>query len=205
MIPNIRITYETIKSMTQQQLISVLLRFSRDVNVILSVPQNFCPISNIEDNIKQLETLSVDELRGYVAGILSPVNCDMLKITFIHRRRSATKLFSKIFRGDEILDQEIPLLCELFLAKFTNRFCFVKLTTWFDSLDIERKSIVVQSLYMNVESMTKMDEYESSSEGEEEVLEVSEDPEAMDVVTVNVVTCENCGNQWDGNAQCTCL
>ena len=151
MISNIRITYETIKSMTQQQLISVLLRFSRDVNVILSVPQNFCPISNIEDNIKQLETLSVDELRGYVAGILSPVNCDMLKITFIHRRRSATKLFSKIFRGDEILDQEIPLLCELFLAKFTNRFCFVKLTTWFDSLDIERKSIVVQSLYMNVE------------------------------------------------------
>ena len=197
------VSYDKINSLTNEQLISIILRFSDDVKSLFNKVPEYTVINRIEDNIDALCSLNNCELIGFAKGILKPESGSELKgEIYIGKRRSQTRLFEKLVYGQEILESDKSILCELFLARFsTSFFCMSNLSCWFSNLDIKKKSIILLTLYLEIEESEEKQEQEEKSP-DEDLVSVEYTTKSYD--DYELVTCNGCGNTWDGFAQCPC-
>ena len=93
-------------------------------------------------------------------------------------------------------------LTQLFLQKFDfQRNDFMQLLTWFKKLSVELKISVLIALYLRVVPQ----EFSQPDKDQFEILEDVPRTEQAQFMKEDLVTCDGCGNEWDGYAQCNCL
>lgn len=210
------VSYDTVDNQSKEMLIAILLRFSQQVQELLTSDSFVVFECNVKMQLDAyLTTMSTEHLASFVKGVLTASsNGDKhYKTYFDTNNRQTFSVILKLINGLDLQECEHELN-ELFLKKFdTNIYDSSSLILWFHSLSLRSKGIFILALYMEIriveeetvtEEETETEEEETVTEEEETVSEEEETPTeeySMD----ELVECGNCGNRWDGFAQCNCL
>jgi DNA-directed RNA polymerase subunit M/transcription elongation factor TFIIS len=167
--------------------------------------------------------MSTEQLASFVKGVLTVSSNDVkyYETYFDTNNRQTFAVILKLVNGIDLQECEHELN-ELFLKKFNTKiYDSSALILWFHSLSLRNKQIFILALYMKIrideeETIETQEENvseEETIETQEETIDTQEETIETQEETVSeedyhmdeLVECGNCGNRWDGFAQCNCL
>ena len=204
----------------KDMLVAILIRLSKRYEkyftntVILSFYEMY---SSINYNLE----LDYSNLVGYVKGLfLKNTIHTYLKI----ENEYHYDIFRKILTNTDMSKDTDGLRTMLFAKLDYTKYDIQSAITWFEKASLDVKKIMVMAFYMEISHNTIQnnpnDETESETETEAEIETEAEtevetetenesqpeqrEEQGEEEFQYELVTCEDCGNQWDGYAQCNC-
>ena len=196
------VSYDTVEHQSKDILSAILLRFSKSIQSILKGDYLVGFQNNV---INQVDTyllrMHKEDLVSFVKGVLCVYSNEnkYYETYFNTNPEGSFAIIQKLVNGVNLQECEHELN-ELFLKKFNTKiYDSSELILWFHSLSSRHKRIVILALYMKIHT----DEEESEAETETETeAEAETETEAEEE---ELFECGDCGNVWDGFAQCNCF
>ena len=204
-----------IDKQQRTMLVAILIRLSKRYEKnftntnILSFYEMY---SSINTNLE----LDYSNLVGYVKGLfLKNTIHTYLKIENEYHYDT----FRKILTNTDMSENTDELRTMLFAKLDYTKHDIQSAITWFEKASLDVKKIMVMAFYLEISHNTIQtnpnDETESETETEAETEveteteeeqreEASEKEQGEGEFEYELVTCGDCGNQWDGYAQCNC-
>lgn len=225
---------ENAKNYSSNVLLGVITSFSKEIGMILNEKcVSLYDLKELRNFVKKSIKYSRDTQEEMYNGVLSSQGFTEERdswILTIETPEIYSQLFHDIILNEMSTESKMT---ELFLQKYNfSRNDLVSTQEWFEHLSTDEKIIIVIALYLvePVESLpsqsidymvkhydneegTSVYETETESETEsgtetetESETETDSMPSLMseNETTEKLVTCDGCGNQWDGYSQCPC-
>tara|TARA_B100001094_G_scaffold308708_1_gene341631 strand:+ start:71 stop:934 length:864 start_codon:yes stop_codon:yes gene_type:complete len=187
-------------------LVAILIRLSKRYENIFTNTDIlvFCEMySSINRNLE----LDYSNLVGYVKGLfLKNTIHTYLKIENEYHYDTFRKILTKTDMSEDTDELRTMLFAKLDYTKHDIQSAI----TWFEKASLDVKKIMIMSFYIEISHNTIQNnptdetESETETETEEETETEAETEEREEAFQYEPVTCGDCGNQWDGYAQCNC-
>ena len=225
------VSLKNIGGQNKDMLVAILIRLSkRFEGMFTSICKDYISLHEIYQKINAHLELDHSNLVAYVKGLfIKNTFHTFLKIeNDIHY-----DIFHKILTNADLSNHTDELRTMFFAKLDYTKYDIQCAITWFEKANLTIKKIMVMILYMEISYSTDQikqneekdtgTESETESETETEIetdteneYELQRQPEQSETESeeeegegegefqYELVTCGDCGNQWDGYAQCNC-